>query len=284
MEVVRTADDASSRTEVAREGGGSVGFVPTMGAYHDGHRSLMRRARADSDLVIVSLFVNPLQFAAGEDLERYPRDERADAAVAEAEGVDVLFVPTVEEMYPGGYPPPQLLDPGPIGNVLEGASRPGHFAGVVTVVDRLFEIAGDSQAFFGEKDAQQLFLIRRMAADRHRDVSVVPCSTVREPDGLAMSSRNAYLRDDERAAATCLYRSLQAAARERLGGEDGAPKLRAAMAREIGAEPLAHIDYAEIVDEVSFEPLETVDRPARALVAATFGTTRLIDNLKLAGG
>ena len=285
MEVVRTAAEASRAAEQARQAGRTVGLVPTMGAYHDGHRSLMRRAREECDVVLVYLFVNPLQFGAGEDFDRYPRDEAADVATAEREGADVLFLPTVEEMYPGGYPPPpaDLIDPGQAGAILEGASRDGHFAGVLTVVDRLFAIVGDGRAYFGEKDAQQLFLVREMAKTRHPGIAIVACPIVREPDGLAMSSRNVYLSDEERAAATCLYRALQTVARERLAGESDAAKLRAAMAREIGAEALVRIDYAEIVDEATFEPLLEVDRPARALVAATLGTTRLIDNLKLAG-
>lgn len=286
MEVVRTAAEAAKACEAARAAGAEVGLVPTMGAFHDGHRSLMRAARAECGFVVVYLFVNPLQFGAGEDLDRYPREEDTDMKAAAEEEVDLLFLPTVEEMYPAGYPPRSqvVIDPGPAGVSLEGASRSGHFAGVLTVVDRLFDVVGPATAYFGEKDAQQLFLARQMALARHPETTIVACPIIREPDGLAVSSRNAYLSPDERAAATCLYRALQTAAREHLAGETDALKLRATMAREIGAERLARIDYAEIVDEATFEPLLAVDRPARALVAAIVGATRLIDNLKLAAG
>jgi len=286
MELIRTAAQATARFDEARARGEAVGLVPTMGAFHEGHRSLMQRARAECDLVVVYLFVNPLQFGESADFDRYPREESADAAIAESEEVDVLFPPTVEEMYPHGYPPPdeEQLDAGRIGDALEGAMRPGHFKGVLTVVDRLLSIAGACDAYFGEKDAQQLFLIRQMAAERHPATTILPCATVREPDGLALSSRNRFLEPPEREAATCLVRALQSAARAHLGGERDTLRLRAEMARTIGAEELARIDYAAIVDEATFEDIDHVDRPARALVAARIGSVRLIDNLKLAGG
>ncbi len=251
-----------------------------MGAFHDGHASLMRRARAEAGTVVVSMFVNPLQFGPGEDLERYPRDEQRDLSIAEGLGVDVVFGPSVEEMQPAG-PPQVTVDPGPLGERLEGVARPGHFRGVATVVARLFGVVGRSRAYFGEKDAQQLAVIRRMVGDLGFPVDVVACPTVREPDGLAMSSRNAYLSPEERSAAGCLFLALSEAAELARGGERDAAALVAAMAKEVGATPEAHLDYAAVVDEATFEEVREIAAPARALVAARFGSTRLIDSLAL---
>jgi pantoate--beta-alanine ligase len=252
-----------------------------MGALHEGHRSLIRRARAEMDFAAISIFVNPLQFGPGEDFERYPRKEETDLAVATSLGVDVVFAPDGYEMYPpGSTPDPVITDPGPIGGVLEGASRPGHFRGVLAAVHRLLEIAGRCSAYFGEKDAQQLFLVRRMVLERAIPVEVVACPTVRAPDGVALSSRNAYLSREEREAAGCLFLALSEAAEHSRMGETG-DALVAVMAREIGATPLARIDYAAVVDEETFEQVHEIRRPARALVAAWFGRTRLIDNLRL---
>jgi pantoate--beta-alanine ligase len=253
-----------------------------MGAFHDGHVALMRRARDERDAVVVSIFVNPLQFGPGEDLSRYPRDEDRDLSMAGELGVDVVFAPSVEEMYPAGRPE-VTVDPGPVGERLEGARRPGHFRGVATVVAKLFNVVGPSTAYFGEKDAQQLAVIRRMVRDLSLPIEVVGCPTVREPDGLAKSSRNANLSPDQREAAGCLFLGLSEAAEMARGGERDAAALVAAMAREIGATPEARIDYAAVVDEETFEEVGTITRPARALVAARFGETRLIDNLLLPG-
>ena len=280
MELIRAAAAMSAATDARRRGGADVGFVATMGALHEGHASLVRRARAAHPTVAVSIFVNPFQFGPDEDLARYPRDEPRDLAVCEALGVDVVWAPGVDEMYPPGV---ELVapDPGPIGDVLEGAARPGHFAGVLRAVRRLFDVIGPCTTYFGEKDAQQLFLVRRMIEQGALPVTVVGCPIVREPDGLARSSRNAYLTQDEREQAGCLFLALSEAAELTAGGQTSVAPIAAAMAREIGATPLAKLDYATVVDEATFEPLATLDRPARALVAARFPSARLIDSLAL---
>jgi pantoate--beta-alanine ligase len=280
VEVIRTIEEARKACDAARAEGRSVGFVPTMGAFHDGHLSLMRRALDERDRVVVSIFVNPLQFGPAEDLARYPQDEERDLAIAVDVGVDLVFAPSVEEMYPDGDPH-ITVDPGPLGERLEGAVRPGHFRGVATVVAKLFHVVGACRAYFGEKDAQQLVVIRRMVADLSFPVEIASCPTVREPEGLALSSRNAYLTPEQRDAAGCLFLALSEAAELARNGERVAAKLVAVMAREIGATPAARIDYAAVVDEETFDEVAEVVRPARALVAARFGDTRLIDNLLL---
>jgi pantoate--beta-alanine ligase len=251
-----------------------------MGSFHRGHLSLMGRARQERGFVVVSIFVNPLQFGPSEDFGSYPRDLDRDLALAEAEGVDLAFAPEVEEMYPGGLPD-VTVDPGPLGERLEGASRPGHFRGVATVVAKLFHVVGPSAAYFGEKDAQQLAVIRRMVGDLSFPVDVVGCPLVREPDGLALSSRNAYLSPEERTAATCLYRAIRGAADLVANGERDAAAIRARIAAVVEAEPLAHLDYATVVDDDTFEEIDHLDSPARALVAARVGKPRLIDNVRL---
>jgi len=281
MEVFRTTTDLRKRTDAWRTAGSSVGFVPTMGALHGGHLSLIRRAAAENDRVVVSIFVNPLQFGPGEDLDRYPRDEEADLAAAAREGVHIAWVPPVEQVYP-----PDLIllapDPGPGGATFEGEARPGHFVGVLTAVHRLFDVAGPSHAYFGEKDAQQLFLVRRMvAAEPQLGIEVVACPTVREPSGLALSSRNGLLTAEEHGQATCLFLALTEAAERSRSGERDAGVIVAVMAREIGATPLARLDYAAVVDEGTFERAATIDAPSRAIVAARFPSARLIDNLLL---
>jgi pantoate--beta-alanine ligase len=280
VEVIRAIAMARKVCDAARSAGRTVGFVPTMGAFHEGHASLMRRARDERDHVVVSIFVNPLQFGPGEDLSRYPRDEDRDLSIAGQLGVDVVFAPSVEEMYPTGQPE-VTVDPGPLGERLEGAARPGHFRGVATVVAKLFDVVGPSTAYFGEKDAQQLAVIRRMVRDLSLPVVVEGCPTVREPDGLATSSRNAYLSPEQREAAGCLFLALSEAAQMARGGERDAATVVAAMAREIGATPEARIDYAAVVDDETFDEVSTIAGPARALVAARFGETHLIDNLLL---
>jgi pantoate--beta-alanine ligase len=280
VEVIRAIAMARKVCDAARSAGRTVGFVPTMGAFHDGHVSLMRRARDERDHAVVSIFVNPLQFRPGEDLSRYPRDEDRDLSIAGQLGVDVVFAPSVEEMYPAGRPE-VTVDPGPLGDRLEGAARPGHFRGVATVVTKLFDVVGSSTAYFGEKDAQQLSVVRRIVRDLSLPIEVEGCPTVREPDGLATSSRNAYLSPEQRDAAGCLFLALSEAAQMARGGERDAATLVAAMAREIGATPEARIDYAAVVDDETFEEVATIAGPARALVAAKFGETRLIDNLLL---
>jgi pantoate--beta-alanine ligase len=282
VELIRAAPDATAAADAWRADDQLVGLVPTMGALHDGHRALLARARATTDRVLMTLFVNPLQFHAGEDLERYPRDEARDLRIAQREGVDAVWAPPVEEVYPPGVELPHP-DPGPVGDRYEGASRPGHFAGVLTVVHRLFSVAGASTAFFGEKDAQQLFLIRRMVerADDLPAIAIDAVPTVREPDGLALSSRNRSLGPEERAQATCLFLALMEAAAAARAGERDPATLVALMAREIGGTTLAHLDHAAVVDDATFEPATDLDRPTRALVAARFPSARLIDNLLL---
>jgi pantoate--beta-alanine ligase len=281
--VIRGVDGLRLRADAARSEGDRVGLVPTMGALHRGHASLVERARADAGLVVVSMFVNPLQFGDAGDLAAYPRDEARDLRAAERLGVDVVFAPSVEDMYPNGEPG-VTVDPGALAQRLEGESRPGHFRGVATVVAKLFHVVGPCRAYFGEKDAQQLAVLRRMVADLDEPVELVACPTVREPDGLAVSSRNARLTLEQREAAGCLFLALAEAAELVKGGEREAAPLVAVMAREIGATPEARLDYAVVVDDASFEPIERIERPARALVAARFGDVRLIDNLLLPTG
>jgi pantoate--beta-alanine ligase len=251
-----------------------------MGAFHEGHTSLMRRARDETDLVVVTLFVNPLQFGDAADLAAYPRDEDRDRQIAKEIGVDVLFAPTGDEMFPAGSPEVSV-DPGALGERLEGVSRPGHFRGVATVVAKLLHAVGPARAYFGEKDAQQLAVIRRMARDLSFPVEIVACPTIREPDGLALSSRNRRLTPEQREAAGCLFLALSEAAELAHGGQRDAAKLVAVMAREVGATSEARLDYAAVVDEETFDEVREVSRPARALVAAGFGEVHLIDNLLL---
>jgi len=249
-----------------------------MGALHAGHVSLLERARGECGFLTVSIFVNALQFSSPDDLAAYPRTFERDRDVAVANGCDLLFAPSDQEMYPEGRPE-VTVDPGPLGDRLEGASRREHFRGVLTVVAKLFNLAGPCRAYFGEKDAQQLVLVRRMVADLNAPVVVVACPTVREPDGLAMSSRNARLSLEERLAAPVLFDALSEAAGLVRRGESRADVIRAAMARTIGAEPLATLDYVAMVDDETWEDLAEIVGPARALVAASLGGTRLIDNL-----
>ncbi|WP_107774803.1 pantoate--beta-alanine ligase [Nocardioides sediminis] len=257
---------------------GRVAFVPTMGALHDGHASLMRTARKHADTVVVSVFVNPLQFAEGEDLDRYPRTLEADLEVCAAEGVDVVFAPSVEEVYPHGVRNQQgvTVDPGHLATILDGASRPGHFTGVLTVVAKLFGLVQPDVAVFGEKDYQQLALITRMAADLCLPVEVVGAPTVREDDGLAMSSRNRYLDPDQRRAAVALSRALRAA-QER--ASYGVPAARWAAMSVLRAEPAVELDYLALTSPDLGEAPETGE--GRILVAARVGTTRLIDNMQI---
>jgi pantoate--beta-alanine ligase len=275
---VTTIAGLRSRLDRGRVAGQQVGFVPTMGYLHDGHASLMAAARADTDLVVASIFVNPLQFGAGEDLDAYPRDLAADTAIAEAEGVDLLFVPSLAEMYPDG---PVLTAVGVAGVAvsLEGKSRPTHFAGVATVVAKLFAIVGPCRAYFGEKDFQQIAVVRRMVRDLSIPVEVVACPTTREPDGLAMSSRNAYLTPEERAAAPVVHTALLVGRLAIDAGERDPAKVRALMADLIQAEPLADLDYAEVVDSGTLQVVHPLAGELRLLAAVRFGKARLIDNL-----
>lgn len=282
MEVIRTAAACHLLAGTWREQEATVGLVPTMGALHAGHDSLLRRARAERDRVLATIFVNPTQFGAGEDFDRYPRDEAADLARCEREHIDAVWVPSVDQVYPPGVDLPQP-DPGPVGDTFEGLARPGHFRGVLQVVRRMFDLVGPCHAYFGQKDAQQLFLIRQMVnqAEQLPGIDVIACPTVRERDGLAVSSRNAMLTAEEREQAGCLFLALSEAAEAAHDGERKTAVLIALMAREIGATPLARLDHAAVIDEATFEPIAELDRPARAIVAAAFPSARLIDNVAL---
>ena len=260
---------------------GTTGLVPTMGDLHEGHLSLVRRARAENDHVITTIFVNPTQFGPSEDLTRYPRDLPRDLALLEAEKVDLVFAPDVSEMYPPGFG--TFIDVGPIAAPLEGAARPGHFRGVATVVCKLFAITSPHRAYFGQKDAQQTLVIRRMTLDLNLPVEIVVCPIVREPDGLAMSSRNVYLNPEERRAATVLFHALRAVQERFATGERNGDALRAAMRAVIESEPLARADYVSVADLDDLHELETVTNRALASLAVRIGTTRLIDNCVLEG-
>jgi len=272
-------DALRRRCDDARRDGHTVGLVPTMGKFHEGHRALMRAARADTDLVVVSLFVNPTQFGAGEDLAGYPRDPDGDAAVAAAEGVDVLFSPRVEAMYPDT--PRTTVHVEGLTAGLCGASRPTHFDGVATVVTKLFSIVGPCRAYFGRKDAQQLAVVRRLTTDLNLPVTVVGVPLVRDADGLARSSRNTYLTDEQRRAGSVLSRALRDAADALHAGERDAATLVAAVAATIDAEPGVRLDYVELVDAATVEPAARVDGEQILAVAAHVGPARLLDNLAI---
>ena len=259
--------------------GKTLGFVPTMGALHAGHLSLVRSAQARCRATAVSIFVNPLQFGPTEDLDKYPRPLERDAAMLEELGVDLLFLPSVEEMYPPGATTYVVVDE--LSNRLDGASRPGHFRGVTTVVTKLFEIVRPECAFFGQKDAAQVAVLRKMVRDLDMDVQLVVCPIVREPDGLAMSSRNVYLTPEQRRQSLVLHRALMRVQLAADRGERSAPALRALGLQVIAEEPAARLDYLVIVHPDTLEPLDDVSRGALVAVAAHFGTTRLIDNLLL---
>jgi pantoate--beta-alanine ligase len=264
----------------ARAEGLTVGLVPTMGALHAGHAALIAQLRGHCPFVVVSIFVNPLQFAAHEDLDRYPRQLAADCALCAAEGASLVFAPPVSELYPPGFA--TTVDVGPLAQRVEGASRPGHFRGVATVVLKLFNIVQPDAAIFGQKDAQQVAVIRQLVRDLDLPIRLLVAPTVREPDGLALSSRNAYLSPPERRAAVVLARALDRALAAVAGGERDVARLEACLAETITAEPLAQLDYARVVDADTFEPIATLDdRPALAVLAVRIGSTRLIDNAPL---
>ncbi|NLV55918.1 MAG: pantoate--beta-alanine ligase [Acidimicrobiales bacterium] len=277
MQTVTTIAEVRRLTDAARRDGGTVGLVPTMGYLHEGHVSLMEAARRECDLVVMTNFVNPLQFGVGEDFEAYPRDLERDAELSEAAGVDVAFVPAVEEMYP--EPIATTVTVGGVTDRFEGASRPTHFAGVATVVAKLFAIAGPSRAYFGEKDWQQVCVVRRMARDLSLPVAVVACPTLREPDGLARSSRNVYLGPAERAAAPVLHRALLAGRDLIDDGERAPAAVEARMAAVVDAEPLADLDYAAAVRADDLTRPDVLAGEVRLLIAARVGPPRLLDNL-----
>lgn len=276
METVKTIARLRELLASHRKAGRSIGFVPTMGYLHEGHMSLVSHSRAENDLTVVSIFVNPLQFGANEDLSRYPRDLARDSALLAGAGVDILFAPEVSEMYP--QPMQTVVDVPRLGAELEGAVRPGHFAGVATVVTKLFNIVQPDAAYFGEKDYQQVAIIRRMVEDLAQPVRVVAVATVREIDGLACSSRNVYLSNDERAAAAIVPRALEEAERLVSGGMRDVAALEAAITRFIAQEPLATPEVVALRDPASLEPLEHIEGPVLLLLFVRFGRTKLLDN------
>ncbi|HEY8239360.1 MAG TPA: pantoate--beta-alanine ligase [Candidatus Limnocylindrales bacterium] len=273
IQVVRTRAELRAALDAAPR---PVGLVPTMGWLHAGHRALIARARGENATTVVSIFVNPRQFGDPADLERYPRNEARDVSISAEEGADLVFAPSVEEVYPPGFD--TTVSVGAVTLPLEGAARPGHFDGVATVVSILFNVVGADRAYFGQKDAQQLLVIRQMARDLAISTEVVTHPTVREPDGLAMSSRNVHLSPAERAAAPVVRQALLAAREAWLNGERSAEVLRARMHAELAEEPLADLDYVSVADASTLAELETIDGPALLSMAVRFGSTRLIDN------
>jgi pantoate--beta-alanine ligase len=253
-----------------------IGLVPTMGWLHEGHRSLMQRARIECATTIVTIFVNPRQFNQPADFQQYPRNVAGDIAICKAEGADIVWIPSVDEVYPRGFD--STVSVGAIAQPLEGAARPGHFEGVATVVAILFGLVGAERAYFGQKDAQQVKVIRRMARDLALPTAVVACPTVREPDGLAISSRNVHLSPSERAAAPVLRRALLAARDRWQAGERSGDELRAELRRVLATEPLADVDYVSVADGDTLAEIDRVDEPALVSLAVRFGSTRLIDN------
>jgi len=276
---MRVARTIAEITALRKELRGDVGFVPTMGYLHEGHLALVRQARAENPSVIASIYVNPSQFGQREDLAGYPRDLDRDLQLLEQEKADIVFVPSDAEMYAPGFS--SWIEVEGITGRLEGASRPGHFRGVATIVAKLFNIVRPSRAYFGQKDAQQVLVIRRMVNDLNMDTEIVSASTVREGDGLAMSSRNVRLSPQERRAATVLFRALTLARQLRGEGATDADEIRRRMTALIEEEPLAQTDYVSVADAETLEELSVVDRPALASLAVRIGKTRLIDNITL---
>jgi pantoate--beta-alanine ligase len=276
MQVVKAIDEIRKLRQSLT---GSVGLVPTMGYLHQGHLALVKIARADNSTVVVSIYVNPPQFGPGEDFGTYPRDLCRDLELLQAEKTDIVFVPSDEEMYPPGFS--SWVDAEKVTEGLEGASRPGHFRGVATVCAKLFNIVQPTRAYFGQKDAQQVVVIKRMVADLNMNLEIVVVPTVRESDGLAVSSRNIYLNPEQRRAATVLFKALSLAKQLWQDGEKDADKIRYQMASLTQEESLARIDYVSIADADTLEELKMIDRPAVASLAVRIGKTRLIDNMLL---
>jgi pantoate--beta-alanine ligase len=281
MEIINRRQRMTSvARKVRREQDQTIGLVPTMGALHDGHLSLVREARRMCDVVVVSVFVNPTQFAFGEDFERYPRDLTKDAAILTDYNVDYIFAPTIEEIYPKDFS--TYVTVGGLSEQFEGASRPGHFRGVATVVSILLNVIRPDFAFFGQKDAQQTIVIKRLVRDLAFETEIVILPTVREESGLALSSRNAYLNEDEKRAAVVLYRALSHAKELYIEGERSGSRLAAGITAMVAAEPLARLDYVSVTDADTFESLEKLDdRPVLIALAVHMGKTRLIDNIAL---
>ena len=275
MQIIKNISELRTIIKGWRKDGLSVGLVPTMGYLHEGHKSLIDRAVKENDRVVVSDFVNPTQFGPNEDFESYPRDINADAALCEGAGADVIFNPEADEMYDNALTTVNMTD---ITEVLCGKTRPTHFSGVCTVVSKLFNIVTPDRAYFGQKDAQQLCVIRKMVKDLNFDIEIIGCPIVREEDGLAKSSRNTYLNPEERKAALCLSRALQLGKSKILDGEESADKIVKIISEEIQKEQLARIDYVEAVDYNNLKPLNKIEKPLLCAVAVYIGKTRLIDN------
>jgi pantoate--beta-alanine ligase len=279
MEIVESVPDLRERIGTWKKEGARVGFVPTMGGLHEGHLALVRRACEMADKVVASVFVNPTQFGPHEDFEMYPRDPERDAELLHPAGCDLLFLPSVTTIYPEQHS--TFVHVAGVSNGLEGDQRPGHFQGVATVVTSLLNLVQPDVAVFGEKDAQQLALVRRLVRDLHLPVEIEALATVREDDGLALSSRNAYLSPEDRRAATVLHRSLQAANEVIAGGERSAAAIRRLLQEILGTEPRLEVDYADIVDAESFQPVEYLEGRIVVPVAGRLGSTRLLDNLQI---
>ncbi len=276
MKVVETIAELKA---LRRQVSGSVGFVPTMGYLHEGHVSLVKRARQETDYVVASIFVNPTQFGPKEDFASYPRNMERDLAMLGQEGMDIVFAPAAAEMYPSGYN--TWVEMQGVTERLEGSIRPGHFRGVATVVAKLFNIVEPTRAYFGQKDAQQVLVVKKMVRDLNMNLEVVVAPTVREPDGLAMSSRNVYLNPEERRGAAVLFRALARGQQLYSGGEKDAGRIRQEMMSLIEREPLAKVEYVSLANRDTLAELSTLNRPAIALLAVKFGKTRLIDNMPL---
>ena len=276
MQTITSVAELRQRLAPHRREGSTIGFVPTMGYLHEGHLTLVAKARTENAITVVSIFVNPLQFGKNEDLAAYPRDLARDSAMLEAVGVDYLFAPGVEDMYP--RPMDTVVDLPKLGSKLEGEARPGHFAGVATVVTKLFNIVQPDSAYFGEKDYQQVTIIRRMVEDLAQDVRIVPVATVREADGLACSSRNVYLSPAERAAAVIVPEALNEAARLAHSGITDPDAMEAALTAFIGREPLAHAEVVAVRHPHTLEKLDRLDQPFLVLLYVRLGTTKLLDN------
>ncbi len=277
MQLVRQARQMTRVAQALRHKGKTIGFVPTMGALHDGHLSLIRAARRDTHVVVVSVFVNPLQFGPQDDYDRYPRDLKRDLNLAKAAGCHLVFAPDVNQMYPGGFCTHVEVEG--LSDQFEGASRPGHFRGVATVVTKLLHLVQPTTAYFGQKDYQQAVLIQRLVKDLDLSVAVRMLPTVREPDGVAMSSRNVYLTPEERRQAPVLYQALQLGKARVLGGAHQAPVIIEAMEQLIAQAPSCRIDYLAMVHAKTLQPLEALEGRVAILVAASLGSTRLIDNV-----
>ncbi len=276
MKVIKTIDEMNRLRLALPE---PVGFVPTMGCLHEGHLSLVRQARAENRSVVVSIFVNPTQFGPHEDIERYPRHPKRDLTLLESEGADIVFIPSASEVYPQRFNSWVVVDK--LSQRLEGAARPGHFRGITTVVTKLFNIVRPDRAYLGQKDAQQAIVIRKMVSDLNMSLEIITLPTVREPDGLAMSSRNSHLNTEQRQAATVLYRALTLAQNLWSQGERDTERIRQEMLTTLQKEPLATIDYVSIADPETLDELKKVKSPALVSLAVRIGNTRLIDNIVL---